>query len=120
AALALRAALGMHQEQHLLNARWEGEGLPPFLLGIGLSTGEVAAALLGSEERLEYTLVGDTVNLAQRIQQWAAGGEVVLSETTYAALPAAPPADHLEPQTVKGRHAAVGGWRIRNGSRPGT
>ena len=52
-----------------LNARWARDGLPPFGLGIGLSTGEVAAALLGSEERLEYTLVGDTVNLAQRLQQ---------------------------------------------------
>ena len=39
--------------------------------GIGVSTGEVAAALLGSEERLEYTLVGDTVNLAQRLQDLA-------------------------------------------------
>jgi len=46
----------------------------------------VAAALLGSEEHLEYTLVGDTVNLSQRLQQWAEPGETVLSETTYAAL----------------------------------
>ena len=43
--------------------RWRDEGLPPFGLGIGVTTGPVAAALLGSEERLEYTLVGDTVNL---------------------------------------------------------
>ena len=48
--------------------RWRADGLPEFGLGIGLSTGEVAAALLGSDERLEYTLVGDTVNLAQRLQ----------------------------------------------------
>ncbi len=47
-----------------------GEGLPPFGLGLGLSTGEAAAALLGSEERLEYTLVGDTVNLSQRCSSW--------------------------------------------------
>ena len=46
-------------------------GSTPFGLGIGLSTGEVAAALLGSDERLEYTLVGDTVNLAQRLQDLA-------------------------------------------------
>ena len=49
------------------------EGLPEFGLGIGLSTGEAAAALLGSEERLEYTLVGDTVNLTQRLQQLGLG-----------------------------------------------
>ena len=45
-----------------------------------MTTGPVAAALLGSEERLEYTLVGDTVNLAQRLQQWAEPGETVLSD----------------------------------------
>ena len=54
-----------------LNEQWAAEGLSPFGLGIGLSTGEVAAALLGSEERLEYTLVGDTVNLSQRLQDLA-------------------------------------------------
>ena len=55
-----------------------------------LSTGAVAAALLGSEERLEYTLVGDTVNLAQRLQDLARpAGCTVFSEATCGALPAA-------------------------------
>ena len=62
-----------------------------FGLGIGLSTGPVAAALLGSEERLEYTLVGDTVNLSQRLQDLARpAGRIVLSDATYAGT-AAPP-----------------------------
>ena len=52
----------------------ETRASPAFGLGIGVTTGPVAAALLGSEERLEYTLVGDTVNLAQRLQQWAEPG----------------------------------------------
>ena len=69
-----------------VNERWEARGLPPFFLGIGLSTGDVAAALLGSEERLEYSVVGDAVNLAQRLQQWGEGGQTVLSEPTYDAL----------------------------------
>ena len=49
---------------------------PAFGLGIGISTGPVAAAMLGSEERLEYTLVGDTVNLAQRLQDLARPGRL--------------------------------------------
>ena len=49
-----------------------------------MSTGTVAAALLGSEERVEYTLVGDAVNLCQRLQQFAEPGETVLSEATVA------------------------------------
>ena len=48
----------MHAQQAVLNRRWAAEGLPEFHLGIGVSTGEVAAALLGSDERLEYTLGG--------------------------------------------------------------
>ena len=72
----------MHEKQATINRRWEEEGLPPFGLGLGLSTGEAAAALLGSEERLEYTLVGDTVNMSQRLQQLADAGETVVSQGT--------------------------------------
>ena len=68
---ALAAALAMHRGQDAVNAEWTAEGRTPFGLGIGLSTGTVAAALLGSEERVEYTLVGDAVNLCQRLQQFA-------------------------------------------------
>src|SRR5438874_11962714 len=54
---ALAAASAMHEAQHRVNERWSQDGLPAFNLGIGLSTGPVAGALLGSEERLEYTMV---------------------------------------------------------------
>ena len=112
---ALQAARAMHATQDELNRRWRAASLPPFHIGIGLSTGEVAAALLGSEERLEYTVVGDTVNLAQRLQQWAGPGQIVLSEPTWAALGTAVDAEHLAPAQVKGRSAAVGAYRITTG-----
>jgi class 3 adenylate cyclase len=102
----------MHAAQRQVNDRWAGEGLPAFHLGIGLSTGKVAGALLGSEERLEYTMVGDTVNLAQRLQQWAEPGETVLSEPSYDALSSPVDAERLEPALVKGRQAPVAAYRI--------
>ena len=109
----LAAAMAMHERQAAVNERWASEGLTPFGLGIGLSTGPVAAALLGSEERVEYTLVGDTVNLAQRLQDLARPeGRVVLSDATVAALSTAPPLDELGPQAVKGRVAAVAAFMI--------
>jgi len=111
--LSLRAAIAMHAEQYSLNDQWAAESLPAFHLGIGVSTGTIAAAMLGSDERLEYTLVGDAVNLAQRLQQWAAGGETVLSEPTYGALRDPVDAEYLAPQLVKGRHAPVAGYRVR-------
>lgn len=108
---ALEAAKAMHHAQAELNAEWVETGLEPFGLGIGLSTGNVAAALLGSEERLEYTIVGDTVNLTQRLQQWAEPGEIVLSEPTWIVLTRTPDSDVLEPETVKGRVAPVQAYR---------
>jgi class 3 adenylate cyclase/ActR/RegA family two-component response regulator len=112
AGCALAAAVAMHEAQAEVNAEWVDAGLDTFGLGIGLSTGPVAAALLGSEERLEYTIVGDTVNLTQRLQQWAEPGETVLSEPTWAALPVKPDGDILEPEVVKGRAAAVQAYRV--------
>lgn len=109
---SLAAAISMHNAQGVLNEDWTTRGLAPFHLGIGLSTGEVAAAFLGSEERIEYSVVGDTVNLSQRLQQWAGAGQIVLSETTYRGLDDPPPVERLEPATVKGRQAPVVAYRL--------
>ena len=104
---AVAAAEDMHARQLAINARWIAQKLPPFDLGIGLSTGQVAAALLGSEERVEYSCVGDAVNLAQRIQQLARAGETAMSEATYLALTNGVQATPLPPTQVKGRQTPV-------------
>jgi adenylate cyclase len=109
---AVAAAASMHSLQDGINARWAAEELPAFGLGIGLSTGEAAAALLGSEERLEYTLVGDTVNLSQRLQQLAAAGETVLSQATTLALTVQVSAAALPAQLVKGRDTPIVAYKI--------
>ena len=110
---ALAAVLAMHAAQEAVNQQWIAGGLPPFPIGIGLSTGQVAAALLGSEERAEYTVVGDVVNLCQRLQQLAANGQCVLSEATWDALTVKPAqSERLDAQTVKGRDTPVQPYRI--------
>ena len=76
-----------------------------------MSTGPVAGALLGSDERLEYTIIGDTVNLSQRLQQWALAGETILSESTWAEMSERPDVDVLDPEQVKGRVAPVQSYR---------
>jgi adenylate cyclase len=112
---AVVAALGMHERQLQINRRWEGEGLPAFGLGLGLSTGEAAAALLGSEERLEYTLVGDTVNMSQRLQQLAEAGETVVSQGTVQAWHTQRETVALPPQLVKGRETPVVAYKLAEG-----
>ena len=110
---ALAAALEMHRAQRAVNDQWLAEGLPAFEIGIGLSTGDVAAALLGSEERAEYTVVGDSVNLCQRLQQFASSGQTVISEPTWEALTVRPDdAERMSEETVKGRQAPVRPFRI--------
>jgi class 3 adenylate cyclase/DNA-binding NarL/FixJ family response regulator len=109
---AVVAAASMHAMQNKINDTWANEGLPAFGLGIGLSTGEVAAALLGSDERLEYTLVGDTVNLTQRLQQLASAGETVISGPTKSALVLDVDTVELDAQLVKGRDTPVVAYKI--------
>ena len=104
---ALVAAHAMHAAQAVVNAQWIAEGLEPFPVGIGLSTGDVAAAMLGSDERLEYTVVGDAVNLCQRLQQFAADGEIVASDATWEQFTVKPAAEDLGTHLVKGRATPV-------------
>jgi class 3 adenylate cyclase len=110
---ALDAARAMHAHQRDVNEKWRAESLPEFGLGIGLSTGEVAAALLGSDERVEYTVVGDTVNLAQRLQDLARpAGTTVVSGATAEALTHPPELQPMGEQVVKGRETPVAAFRV--------
>jgi adenylate cyclase len=86
---ATHAAVEILEHIETLNTRRQIEGAPAFELGIGVATGEVIAGALGSEDRLHYTVVGDPVNIAQRIQQIVrdlGGSGVVISQDTYGFL----------------------------------
>jgi class 3 adenylate cyclase len=110
---AVTAALGMQAAQSTMNQAWQAGGRPEFGLGIAVTTGDVAAALLGSEEHVEYSVVGDVVNLAQRIQQWAAPGQVVISEQTRDQIDVREvPVVQLPTATVKGRRTPVTAYRL--------
>jgi adenylate cyclase len=107
------AAVAMHRRQAVLDEAWRTDALEPFGLGIGLSTGEVAAALLGSEERLEYTIVGDIVNLAHSLQDLARpAGTTVVSQATADGLSTGWLLDILGAQHVKGRDAPVVAYKL--------
>jgi class 3 adenylate cyclase len=111
---AFAAAQEMHSKQDQINETWISRGRPAFGMGIGLSSGQVAAVLLGSEERLEYTLVGDAVNLAQRLQDLARpAGTTVISEATWDNLTEVPVEyEQRELQRVKGRQTPITCYRV--------
>jgi class 3 adenylate cyclase len=102
---AVRAALGMQAAMGEVNA-----GLPDgvtFALRVGLNTGEVLAGAVGDD----YTVVGDTVNVASRLQSAAEPGTVVVGERTFRATSAAIRYDRLDPLTLKGKAEPVPAWR---------
>jgi adenylate cyclase len=65
---AISCALAMEKEMHRLNSLWSEKGLPAMGTRVGIFTGTVVAGLLGSAKRLKYTTVGDTVNIAARLE----------------------------------------------------
>ncbi len=95
------AARMMLRELATLNARRRAAGRPPIEAGIGLAVGEVFAGNIGSGRRLEYTVVGDAVNLAARLSAAAGPGEILLADAAAARL-SDPPAADPERAEVRG------------------
>jgi adenylate cyclase len=104
---AMAAALDMMRELATLNERWKREGRPLLDIGIGLSFGESFAGYIGSERRLEYTVIGDVVNIASRLCSEAAAGEILLTDAMRAALSAAPPMRECDPMELKGKTRSI-------------
>ena len=79
---AVSAAIEMQRKMAVVNARRKSAGLPFCDLGIGIYTGEVLHGFIGAEERLEYTVIGDTVNKTSRYCDGASAGEILLGPLT--------------------------------------
>ena len=81
ASRAVRAALAMQNEMVAYNRQLAAMGVNPIGMGIGLHAGRFIAGNIGSRERMEYTVIGRDVNLAQRIESKAASGMIMVSES---------------------------------------
>jgi adenylate cyclase len=79
---AVTAAIGMQRRIKEVNAQLAAKNLPSVQLGIGINTGEATVGCIGAEQRSEYTAIGDTINIASRIEGQAKPGQILVTEAT--------------------------------------
>jgi len=110
---AVQCALAQLTELEKLNAKWKKEGRTEVQIGIAINFGEVFAGNIGSDRRLEYTVIGDAVNTAYRLCGKAGPNEILISEPFYQQLKKKPPVEALEPIQVKGKAKKIPVYRVK-------
>lgn len=104
---AVETAIAMQRALQRLNEHWEKTGRQPLRMGIGINTGVVTAGNIGSTKRMDYTVIGDSVNLASRLCANALPGQVLISAACKKDLDGGFPIKKLDAIRVKGREARV-------------
>ncbi len=107
--MAVKAALEMRQRLEALNNEFKKQGFQPLSHGIGIHSGAVLAGNIGSEERMSYSLVGDTVNSASRIEGLTKeyGCDTIISQTTFNLLTESYDTKPLDRVKVKGKENEI-------------
>ena len=112
---AMQCAIDQIETLAKMNAKWKEKesGRPPIAIGIGINFGEVFAGNIGSNRRLEYTVIGDAVNTASRLCSTAGLNEILITESFYKQLKNPPKVEALEPMQVKGKAKKVPVYRVK-------
>ena len=104
---AVLAALEMQETIKTFNYDRQLKNERLLEIGIGINTGEAVAGNIGSEKRMDYTVIGDVVNFADRVQSQSKGGEILISDTTYSKVKDKIAVKRLMPRYVKGKQKEV-------------
>jgi len=115
---AVRTALEMMEMIGLFNVEQEAAGKPQIRIGIGIASGEMVAGYTGTNDRATYTCIGDTVNLASRLETHTkeAGRAILIDGATRAGLRNAADLEALGPVTVRGKSQSVDVFAVKSGS----
>ncbi len=109
---AVKSGVEIQKKIENLNKQRLSEGQRDIHVGIGINYGEAVVGNIGSTQRLEYTVIGDSVNTASRIQNLAAGGEIVVTESVYQEVKEFFDFVPMEPVKVKGKAKTLIVWKI--------
>ncbi|MGA8278234.1 MAG: adenylate/guanylate cyclase domain-containing protein [Rhodanobacteraceae bacterium] len=109
---AIQCALDMQEALREFNRTRMSEGLEELQIGIGINTGEVITGNIGSTRAMQYTAIGDAMNVASRLCGLAQPGEILISESTYAAVADRFEVQPLSPVKVKGKAAELRVFRV--------
>ena len=109
---AMAAAIEMMRDLEELNVGWRASGRPQLQIGIGLNYGEAFAGTIGSERRLEFTVIGDTVNTAHRLCAAAEAGEILITDDFRRALREPPALVECPPMVLKNKANPVSVYRV--------
>ena len=114
----IACAIEMQLAMNEINAVNTAMGLPELFMGIGINTGRVVAGSLGSALHSEYTVIGDEVNLASRIEAHSLRGQILMSENTYQLAADFIEVGAINEVLVKGKREAVKMYELRASDRP--
>jgi adenylate cyclase len=109
---AVMAAIEMQSSMKKLDARWAAEGRKTFRIGIGIATGDVLYGNVGSEQRMELTVIGDTVNFASRLADIAEGGEILVGGRTWGCLDGSIRGEKTAPMSIQGKTERMEVYRV--------
>ena len=114
--MAVKSALEMTVALAELNMHLQAEGLPQINIGIGINTGDALVGNMGSDQRFDYSVIGDAVNLASRLESSSKtlGKTIVIGEDTRHSIENVYPFDYIDSITVKGKSEAVKVYTIKD------
>jgi len=113
ATACVQMAVRMQKRMRELQSEWRDMGLEnPFQLRIGINTGFCTVGNFGSEDRMDYTIIGGEVNLASRLESACEPGGILLSHETYSLVKDVVQGEEQEPITVKGLTKPVRTYRV--------
>ncbi len=110
---AVNTAIEMFKELKVFNEKIKDEGLPEISIGIGINFGKVISGNIGSDQQMNYTVIGDNVNIAARLCSVAKPGEIIISDSVYNKLNTSSGFNLNKPLNLKGKSKPIKNWLMK-------